>query len=133
MGEINYLAVVLAAVAFFAVGAVWYTVLFGKAWQRALGLRDWQLKGGANMALIYGGAFLSELVVAWLLGHMFARIAPSPRVIMMISVGFGLGVMTPAIGINYLFQRKPLKLFLIDAGHFVVGTTAMGAVFVALG
>jgi len=68
MGQINYLAVVLAAVAFFAVGAAWYTVLFGKAWQRALGLSDEQLKGGANMALIYGGAFLCELVVAWLLG-----------------------------------------------------------------
>ena len=50
---------------------------------------------------------------------------------MMISIGFGLGVMTPAIGINYLFQRKPLKLFLIDAGHFVVGSAAMGGVFVA--
>jgi hypothetical protein len=132
MGQINYLAVLLAAVAFFAVGAVWYTVLFGKAWQRALGLSDAQLKGGANMALIYGGAFLCELVVSWLLGHMFARTAPSPRGMMMISVGFGLGVMTPAIGINYLFQRKSLKLFLIDAGHFVVGAAAMGGVFVAL-
>jgi hypothetical protein len=132
MGQINYLAVLLAAVAFFAVGAIWYTVLFGKAWQRALGLSDEQLKGGANMALIYGGAFLCELVVAWLLGHLFARTAPSPRGMMMISVGFGLGVMTPAIGINYLFQRKSLKLFLIDAGHFVVGAAAMGGVFVAL-
>ena len=131
MGEINYLAVLLAAVAFFAVGAIWYTVLFGKAWQRALGLSDEQLKGGANIALIYCGAFLCELVVAWLLGHLFARIAPNPRGMMMISVGFGLGVMTPAIGINYLFQRKPLKLFLIDAGHFIVGGAAMGGVFVA--
>jgi hypothetical protein len=132
MGQINYLAVVLAAMAFFAVGAIWYSVLFGKAWQRALGLGDEQLKGGANMALIYGGAFLCELVVAWLLGHMFARTAPSPRGMMMIAAGFGIGVMTPAIGINYLFQRKPLTLFLIDAGHFVAGSVAMGAVFVAL-
>jgi hypothetical protein len=132
MGQINYLAVVLAAAAFFAFGAVWYGVLFGKAWQRALGLSEAQLKGGANKALIYCGAFLCELVVAWLLGHLFARIAPSPRGMMMISVGFGLGVMTPAIGINYLFQRRPLKLFLIDAGHFVVGGAAMGGVFVAL-
>jgi hypothetical protein len=41
--------------------------------------------------------------------------------------------MAPAIGINYLYQNKSLKLFLIDAGYFVVGMAAMGGVFVALG
>lgn len=132
MGQINYLAVLLAAGAFFAVGLVWYTVLFGKAWQRAVGLRNDQIRGGANMAMIYGLAFLCELAIAWILGHMFARTAPTPRAMMMIATGFGLGVITPAIGINYLFQRKPLKLFLIDAGHFIVGTAAMGGVFIAL-
>jgi hypothetical protein len=52
---------------------------------------------------------------------------------MMISTGFGLTIMSPAIGIVYLYMRKPLKLFLIDAGHFVVGMAAVGAVFVLLG
>ena len=49
MEHMNWLGVVLGAVAFFAVGAVWYTVLFGKAWQAAVGLSDKQLKAGANM------------------------------------------------------------------------------------
>ena len=40
MGDINWLGVGLGAVAFFAVGALWYTVLFGKAWQRELGFSD---------------------------------------------------------------------------------------------
>ena len=41
-------------------------------------------------------------------------------------------IMTPAIAINYLHQRKSLKLFLIDASHFVVGMAAVGLVFVLL-
>ena len=131
MGEVNWLAVLLGAAAFFAVGALWYTALFGKAWQRAAGLSAEQLQG-ANMPLIFGLAFLLELVVAWTLGHQFARTSPSPRGMMMIATGFGATLMTPAIGISYLFLRKPLKLFLIDAGHFIVGMAAMGAVFVAL-
>ncbi len=131
MGDKNYLAVLFGAAAFFAVGAAWYTVLFGKAWQRAAGLGDEQL-AGANMGLIFGLCFVLELVVAWMLGHQFARTSPSPRAMMMIAIGFGAGLMTPAIGISYLFLRKPLKLFLIDAGHFIVGMAAMGAVFVAL-
>ena len=37
-----------------------------------------------------------------------------------------------SIGVNYLFARKSLKLFLIDGGYWTVVYTAMGAVFGAL-
>jgi len=77
--------------------------------------------------------FLLELLVVTMLGHLFAFLQPSDRAKMMISTGFGLTIMSPAIGITYLFMRKPLKLFLIDAGHFVVGMAAVGVVFVLLG
>ena len=60
-------------------------------------------------------------------------IDPSDRAKMMMATGFGLAVMAPAIGINYLYQRRSLKLFLIDAGHFVVGMAVVGLVFVLLG
>lgn len=132
MGPVNWLAVLLGAMAFFAVGALWYGVLFGKAWQREVGLSDEQLRG-SNMPLLFGACFLLELVVAWMLGHLIARTSPAPHVVMMFAFGFGAFLMTPAVGINYLYQRKSLKLFAIDAGHFVVGMVAMGGVFVALG
>ena len=48
MGGINWLAVVLGAVAFFAVGAIWYSFLFSKAWQREVNLTDEQ-KASFNM------------------------------------------------------------------------------------
>lgn len=132
MGPVNWLAVLLGAMAFFAVGALWYGVLFGKAWQREVGLSDEQLRG-SNMPLLFGACFLLELVVAWMLGHLIAHTSPAPHVVMMFAFGFGAFLMTPAVGINYLYQRKSLKLFAIDAGHFVVGMVAMGGVFVALG
>jgi len=132
MGPVNYLAVVLGAVAFFAVGAVWYSALFGKAWQREVGLSDEQI-GQASMPLIFGLCFLAELVIAWMLGHLIARTSPAPHVVMMFALGFAGGVMIPATAINYLFQRKSKTLFLIDSGHFIVGMAAMGGVFIALG
>ena len=128
----NWLAVVVATLAFFAVGAIWYTALFGKIWQREVGLSDEQLTGGRNMMLIMGTCFVLEFIVCLTVGHMFDFLAPSDRAKMMIAVGLALGVMAPAIGINYLYQRKSLKLFLIDAGHFIVGMAAVGAVFVLL-
>ena len=132
MGPLNWLAIVLATVVFFAVGAVWYSALFAKAWRREVGLSTEQLTGGRNMMLLMGTCLLLEFIVVLMLGHLFARIQPGDHAKMMMATGFGLAIMAPAIGINYLYQRRSLKLFLIDAGHFVVGMTAVGLVFVLL-
>ena len=132
MGPINWLGVALGAVAFFAVGALWYTVLFGKAWQAAVGLSDEQLKTGANMPLIFGTCFVLEFIVCLTVGHMFDYLEPNDRSKMMIAIGLALGIMAPAIGINYLYMRKSLTLWLIDVGHFVAGMAAVGGVFVLL-
>lgn len=128
MGDINLLAVFLAALAFFVVGMIWYGALFGKVWQREAGLTEEQVANG-NMPLIFGLCFLFEMLIALTLGHQFARSDPSTRGIMMISIGYAIGIMIPATGINYLFQRRSGTLFAIDAGHFLVGMAAMGAVF----
>lgn len=133
MGGINWLAVGLGTLAFFAVGAIWYTALFGKIWQREVGLSDEQLKGGANMPLIFGTCLLLEFIIVLTLGHLFAFLQPGNHAKMMMAIGFGLAIMAPAIGINYLYMRKSLKLWLIDAGHFVVGMTVVGLVFVLAG
>ena len=128
MAEINWLAVLLGALAFFLVGAIWYGVLFSKAWQKAAGMSDEKIQSG-NMALIFGLTFLAELVISLTLWHGIARSGASDRAVMMMAVGFGAMIMVPAIGINYLYLRKTFAHFLIDAGHFIVGMTAMGGVF----
>ncbi|AKH42548.1 hypothetical protein FHS61_000318 [Altererythrobacter atlanticus] len=139
MGEVNLLAVFLGALAFFLIGAIWYGPLFGKSWRElngiaplppsATGPRPGQHPAWLIMVL----AFLFEMLISLMLGHNIARTNPPPYVIMMMAVGFGATIMTPAIGIHYLFQMRPGKLFFIDAGYFIVGMAAMGGVFIALG
>ena len=131
MGHYNWLAVVLGAVAFFAVGAIWYSFLFSKAWQREVNLTDEQ-NARFNMPLTFGLCFLAELVISATVGHMFDFLEPNDRAKMMITTGLGAAVMAPALGINYLFMRKSLKLWLIDASHLVVAMAALGGVFVLL-
>ena len=128
MGDTSLVTIILAALAFFVVGALWYGVMFGKAWQKAAGLSDEQVQSG-NMVKIFGLTLLFELLIATVLAHQFAMSGASDRAIMMISIGFAAGVMVPAIGINYLYQRKTAALFFIDAGHFIFGMAAMGGVF----
>ncbi|MEP0191740.1 MAG: DUF1761 domain-containing protein [Erythrobacter sp.] len=132
MLELPGIAVIFGgAIAFFVVGAIWYGALFGKAWQQAAGLTDEQVESG-NPALIFGLCFLFELLIAAVLWHAIVRSGASDVAVMMMAVGFGAFVMSPAIGINYLFQRRPGKLFAIDAGHFTIGMAAMGGAFVLL-
>ncbi len=137
MGEINILAVFLGAVAFFALGALWYGPLFGAAWKRETGWTTGdgmlELKSRNSTSLIMGLAFLFELLIALMLGHSVARSSGAPHVIMMMAVGFAAAIMVPAVGIHYLFQQRTGRLFAIDAGYFIVGMALMGGVFVLLG
>ena len=128
MSDFALWPVLAGTAAFFVVGAIWYGVLFGKAWQKAAGLSDEDVQTG-NMALIFGLTFLFEMLIAMVLWHLIARTGAAPHVVMMMSVGFAIAVMAPAIGINYLYQRKSGVLFAIDTGHFVAGMAAMGGVF----
>ena len=128
MSDFSLWPVLAGAAAFFIVGAVWYGAIFGKTWQKAAGLSDEDVQGG-NMPLIFGLTLAAEFIIAMVLWHLLQRTGAAPHVVMMMAIGLGAAVMAPAVGINYLYQRKSLSLFLIDAGHFIVGMAAMGGVF----
>ena len=128
MNDFALWPVLAGAAAFFVVGAIWYGLLFGKVWQKAAGLSDEEIQSG-SILLIFGLTFLFEMLIAMVLWHLIARTGAAPHVVMMMSIGFALGIMAPAIGINYLYQRKSGVLFAIDTGHFVLGMAAMGGVF----
>jgi hypothetical protein len=115
MPEFNLWAVIAAAVSSFVLGGLWYSpLLFGRAWQRATGLSDSQLQGG-NMALIFGLSLLLSLIASFVFA-MF--LGPRPPLALGLGAGFSAGLcwVSASFGINYLFERKSLKLFLINAG-----------------
>jgi hypothetical protein len=127
MPEVNYLAVLAAAVSAFILGAIWYAPpVFGRAWQRETGLTDEQLKAG-NKGLIFGGSFVLTLAASW----MFALfLGPKPAFGFAIGAGFAAGVfwVATSFGVNYLFEFKSLRLFLINAGYHAAQFTIIGAI-----
>jgi len=131
VNDINWLAVILATAAFFVIGAVWYGALFSKAWQAETGVSE--APKGAGVARVMGVTLVAEFLVCMVLGHIYAGLGSLPHDKVIIAAGIGALVMAPAIAINYVHQRKSVKLFAIDAGHMIVGATAAGAVFALLG
>jgi hypothetical protein len=129
--EIHWLAILLAAVAGFMVGGVWYSLLFGKAWMAARGVTKEQVQAsGANPGMMFGITFLLDLVMAFVLDHVFGTYTPTPglQLSLLIAGGIALGFVIPAMAVNYLYQQASRNLFLIDAGHWFFAFLAMGAV-----
>ncbi|MEM9404001.1 MAG: DUF1761 domain-containing protein [Pseudomonadota bacterium] len=128
IGALNWLAVVVAALSAFMIGAIWYGPLFGKAWQRSSGLTDEDIQQG-HPGKIYGGAFVLNIIAAFGMG-MVIQLHPSPDLGSGLNIGalIGLAFVATTFGINYLFAQKPLRLYLIDAGYMVVLMSIMGTV-----
>ena len=128
---LNWIAVVAAAASSFLLGGVWYSALFAKAWQSAAGLSDAQIKSG-NPALIFGGSFVLALAASASFA-IFLGGEVDTATGALYGLTAGLCWVTASFGINYLFERKSLRLFLINGGYHTLQFTLIGAILGALG
>ena len=127
MPEVNWIAVALCAVSSLVIGGLWYSpVLFARQWQSAAGLSDDQAQGG-NVAVILGGAFLLSLLAAAVFA-MFLGTDMSVGAATAAGFAAGLCWVAASYGINYLFERRPLRLWLINGGYHVLQFTAFGLI-----
>jgi hypothetical protein len=128
---INIWAVLVSAVAFWALGSLWYSpVLFGKRWQKEVGLKEEDITG-ANMAKVFGLSFVLMLLMVWALNfvinsHKAEDVSLTTGLIYGLFTGFFFSMLT--MGVNYLYQRKSLVLWLIDGVYIVLGLAVAGMI-----
>ncbi len=127
--EIHWIAVVVAALAGFMVGGLWYGPLFLKPWLAARGISEAEAEGSKHKPLVFAGAFALNLISAFILDHTIATYGdPGLGLSVMIAGGIALGFVIPAFGVNYLFSNLSAKLFAIDAGYWLVIYCVMGVI-----
>jgi hypothetical protein len=129
--NINYLAVLVAAIAAFAIGALWYSpVLFAKPWMAAHGYTPEhaaEMRKGAGRA--YGVSAVMFLVMALGLAILVSLLGIGNPV-----AGLKLGALVwggfafPLGLIANMYSNKPIAAFLIDAGYQLVYLLLMGAI-----
>lgn len=124
--SIHYWAVLAAAASAFLIGGLWYSALFSKVWMKTNGFTEAELRK-ASMGRIFGGSFVLALIIAFVLALF---LGPERDAATGAMAGFmaGLFWVAAAMGITYLFERKPLVLFFINAGYHVVTFTVMGLI-----
>lgn len=126
MPELNLPAVVVAALSAFVLGGLWYGPLFGARWLAASGQSEAVLSA-RPMPRVFALAALLSLIAAL---NLAAFIGPEADLTFGLLAGFaaGAGWVGAFLGIIYLFEARPLGLWLINAGYSTVALAIMGAI-----
>ncbi len=127
----NFWELLVAALSTLLIGAIWYSPkVFGKAWQNRIGLSDEDLKKG-SMLLIFGLTFVLNFFVALAISlfvEIFLMMGATPFTGGLFAAVLALFFVATTFGVNYLFARKSMQLYLIDVGYMVVAFFVMGVI-----
>ena len=132
MGPVNWVAVVVAALAAGLLALGWFGPVFGRAKARKVAPGKIAVRRRPEAVAALTGGLL--LLTAAMLGHMFARVggatlADKPWLYFMMSGGLALAFVIPALWISFSHIRVPTRVALIDAGYWLSAYLAMGGVF----
>lgn len=131
MGSVNWLGVLVAAVAALVLERLWYGPLFGRIKTAASGPRS--LAHGIPVAQI-AVTFVLLLISAMMLGHMFARtgsdtLGHKPWLYFMMSGGLAVTFVVPALWITLGHQRALLASTITHAAFWICAYLVMGTSF----
>ena len=132
----TWIAILIAAVASFIVGAVWYGVL-GRQWMTALGWSDAEQAANTRppmVAMIV--SFVAELVMAFVLAGAIGHLGPGNTTIrngLISGAILWAGFVVTTLAVNNAYARRKPMLTVIDAGHWLLVLLVQGAVLGAMG
>ena len=133
--HINFLAVLVSAVAAFAIGALWYSpMLFAKQWVNAHGFTEERVKEmqkGASKA--YSVSLVCQvfiaLAMAVIAGYLhLALFVQGLKLGFLVWAGFAL----PLGLMSTMFTERKMMVFLIDSGYQLVYLLVMGVIIAVL-
>lgn len=127
--ELNWLAIGLATLASFILGALWFTPLFGKAYDNASGYQ--RKKGQTFTTIYYVGPFVGSLVMAIAMAILLTSLSPDDLTdAMMLSLVVGLGVAASASVVNAINPKiaHPLQYGVVTGGYHVVSLLVITAI-----
>ena len=133
---VNYLAVILAAIASFVFGGIWYGA-FSKQWMAALGKsRDelTQSSGSIPWPLII--AFVAELVMAIMLAGAIGHLGADQVTLwnsVVTAFFIWLGFILTTLLVDHAFQMQPRHLTAIDSAHWLGVILIQGAIIGLMG
>jgi Protein of unknown function (DUF1761) len=123
LNDINWLAVLVAGIAYWAIGALWYSVLFGKKWMAYTKMDPNDPNAKKGVALIFAGSLVMMIITALGIAILVNRLELTACWMSGAKLGAITGLLfgSTAISISYLYEKRPFGLYLINCGYTVVG------------
>ncbi len=135
MVPVNFLAVVLSAVAALFIGFLWFGPVFGKQWISVMGFTKEQMDAAMKkgMASSYLSMFVAALVMAFVLAHaiIFADSYLGMSGIaggIVVACANWLGFVAPVFLGAVIWEGKPWKWWFLNAGYYLVDLVVMGII-----
>lgn len=135
----NWLGILVAFVAFFVIGAIWFgPKTFYPLWVKALGSDPQTAPNAHGFALTFGltavGALVQVLALAVVLEFVAAATGPvGPLGGAAIGALLGVGIAAASSLSHRLFSGQGLRVWLIEVGGDVVSIVAAGTILGAFG
>ena len=131
LSNLPLLHVLVAAVAYFALGAIWYGPLFSKAWIRGHGINtsDPDMKKGVAGIMTFSFLILILICTALAIVLEVGQVHGAVQAIKWgLFLGFGFAVTTTSM--TYVYLKKPISTHLIDGLYHVIGLTIASLILV---
>jgi hypothetical protein len=129
--DVNWWAVLVSTIGAFAIGSIWYSpIMFSKVWQREAKLSDAEI-GASNMVLLFGTTIVLAAIQATLFAAAVAGMLGADPVlgdVIIFSLVIGIGWVATTFATGYLFERRSMTLWLINAGYNVALFLAFGLI-----
>lgn len=126
--KINYVAILVAAVAMYALGAAWY-ITFQAGWMEHSGVTEEAVVasgGGADSFII---SFVTYILGAYAMALIFkAMNVTDAKTGALTGALIGSLIVGGNIFTNNSYEMKPMELSIINAGFSTVGLTVVGAI-----
>ncbi|HZJ60066.1 MAG TPA: DUF1761 domain-containing protein [Chitinophagaceae bacterium] len=127
--QVNWLAVLIGALAYFFLGAIWYSALFRNAWIKATGVNANDPNARKGFAGIMIASFITILITTIGLALIITRIGPGGWMTGC-KIGLIAGVCFSAATIcnSYLYEKRPIALSTINSLYNIVGCVLAGII-----
>jgi len=124
----NYLAVIVAAIAYWLLGAIWYGVVFGEAWMALEHITAEQARS-MNPVLPYVITLALNVLIAYALAQICIwRNANTLGRGASVGVLLWIGFVGPVTFTTYMYEMRPKELYAINQFFPLAGFVLMGAI-----
>ena len=124
----NYPAVIVAAIAYWVLGALWYGVLFSKPWMALEHMTEEQVKS-MNPVLPYVITLVLNVLIAYSLAQICIwRNADTAGRGASVGVLLWIGFVEPVTFTTYMYEMRSKELFAINQFFPLAGFVLMGGI-----